>query len=250
MCNPELPNCSRFHRVDSKSSVQRSEFLRSVRSGIHTNGGEIRTIMTSRSGANSNGDYHTNMKPAAIDTIYSNANATPSASGTTSCDVYLSLIQQYIAVFQIDNALFLAERCIADYPNCYEAIYMQALCHYRLQKFKNARAGLNAKQQTILHQQQVQLQQQEYRSTSIATSSSSGHDTSYSTICSMLYLSAQCSYELGDYMAAETVLIQTARNVYQQQHNINNNERSMDEWILQSTVRTFFVTFLVGLHYR
>jgi hypothetical protein len=220
-------------------------------------GGVIRTTMSTGAGNNNNnnnnnsnnkninnngnGDfYQSNAKPAAINTIYVNTN--PSTSGTTSCEVYLSLIQQYIAVFQIDNALFLAERCIADNPNCYEAIYMQALCHYRLHKFKNARAGLNTKQHTILQQQQVQLQQQDYKATTNTVASSSGYNN-YSTICSMLYLSAQCSYEMGDYTAAETVLIQSARNIYQQQHNINNTEISMDEWILQSTVRTFLCNF-------
>ena len=178
---------------------------------------------------------------------------------TNSCDVYLSLIQQYIAVFEIDNALFLAERCIADYPNCYEAIYMQALCYYRLHKFKNARACLNAKQHIILQQQQqLQIQQQEYNDSTTPnnnrktpTSVSSYGYISYNTICSILYLSAQCSYELKDYPAAETALLQSTRNIYQQQHatttttttsssnnNNHNNDVSMDEWIIQSTVRT------------
>lgn len=207
-------------------------------------GGVIRTTMTT-STSNSinfinnrkNGDNQVNIKPAAIDSIDSNATT------GTSCDIYLSLIQQYIAVFQIDNALFLAERCIADYPNCYEAIYMQALCYHRLHKFKNARACLNIKQHTVLQQQQVQLQQQEYKSTNNASSLPSV-SSSYSTFCSMLYLSAQCSFELGDYTAAETTLMQTTRNIYQQQHASSNSSRiSMDEWILQSTVRTFLFDF-------
>jgi hypothetical protein len=214
-------------------------------------GGIIRTTMTT-SGINnnsnhtnnhnngnnkSNGDFQMNIKPAAIDALNSNTT-------TTSCDIYLSLIQQYTAVFQIDNALFLAERCIAAYPNSYEAIYMQALCYYRLHKLKNARACLNSKQHTILQQQQAHLQQQEYKSTNSLSSSPAGSN-SYSIICSMLYLSAQCSYELGDFSAAETSLMQTTRNIYQQLHaNSSSSGISMDEWILQSSVRTFLFDFL------
>ena len=186
------------------------------------------------------GEYPTTLRPDTYDTVDSNENTTITKA-STSCDIYISLIQQYIAVFQIENALFFAERCIADYPNSYEAIYMQALCYYRLHKFKNARACILSKQQTIFQQHQVLMQQQEYISTAkvAPSSSTSGGYNNYSTICSMLYLSAQCSYELGDFPAAEATLIQTTRDVFQQQHPTtnNNNGMSMDEWILQSTVR-------------
>lgn len=214
-------------------------------------GGVSRTTAGTGGGSNNsnnnnnsknNGEYQANLKPAAFSAADLDAYATTTV--TTNCDTYLSLIQQYIAVFEVDNALFLAERCIADYPNCYEAIYMQALCYYRLHKFKNARACLNAKQHTILQQQQVQMLQQEYVSTSkVAPTASSSVNNNYSTICSMLYLSALCSYELGDYAAAETTLIQTTRNVFQQLNASTNssNGLSMDEWILQSTVRNLLV---------
>jgi tetratricopeptide (TPR) repeat protein len=196
------------------------------------------------------GEFQSSLKPAAFDTLDSNQSTIlTTATAASTSEVYISLIQQYIAVFQIDNALFLAERCLADYPDCYEVIYMQALCYYRLHKFKNARACLNAKQHTLLQQQQAHMQQQEYSSTSklIPESSSSGH-MNYSTICSMLYLSAQSSFELGDYPAAETALLQSTRNIYQQQYASSNssNGLSMDEWIVQSTVRSFFAATTVA----
>lgn len=118
---------------------------------------------------------------------------------------YLSLIQQYLAVFQVDNALWLAERCVAEYPQCQEAAYLQALCYYRAGNAKNARACLDRQ--------------------SMLTSS-------------MQFLSAQCSYNLGDYSRGETSLTRDARAAYKQSREAA--VVSMDEWLVQTTVRVDF----------
>ena len=119
-----------------------------------------------------------------------------------SCATYLSLIQQYLTVFQIDNALWFAERCVAEYPRSQEAAYLQALCYYRTGKCKEARACI---------------------------------DRQSSLTSSMQFLSAQCSYDLGDYSRGETVLSQEARAAYKQAREMSLI--SMDDWILQTTVR-------------
>lgn len=125
---------------------------------------------------------------------------------STSCATYLSLIQQYLAVFQDDNAVWLAERCVAEYPDCEEAVYLQALCYYRSGKLKNARHCLQTHGQTVP--------------------------------CStaMLFLMAQCSYELGDYSRGEMCLMKEATMSYKQCRDAASI--TMDEWILQTSVRS------------
>jgi len=141
----------------------------------------------------------------------------------TSCATYLSLIQQYLAVFQVDNAVWLAERCVAEYPDNQEAAYLQALCYYRNGKPKNARHCLS--QQTV-------------------------------PSTAMLFLMAQCSYELGDYSCGETSLRKEAATAYKQSREAAT--MTEDEWILQTTVRfktnycmpfaAFLALMLVLLH--
>lgn len=116
-----------------------------------------------------------------------------------SLSTYLSLVQQYLSVFMVDNATFLAERCLAEYPNNHEAIYMLALCYYRAGSTKRARQLLE----------------------NPATSS-------------MRYLSAQCSYDLKDYARAEDVLLKESRATFLR--IAGRGVVSMDDWILQTTV--------------
>jgi hypothetical protein len=178
--------------------------------------------------------------PSSGAVVGSTAWTQPTATTTTASDndhhliphadgfvTYVSLIQQYLSVFQIDNALWLAERCIADYPLCYDAIYLQALCYYRMGKIKNARACLNQRQYTTTGNENV------------ARSGSNSVSSHSSTLSSMLYLSAQCSFELGDYICAETTLLQSTRTMYKQQQTRDSMGISMDDWILQSTVSLF-----------
>jgi len=120
----------------------------------------------------------------------------------TSAATYVSLIQQYLAVFQVENALWLAERCVAAYPENTEAVYLQALCYYRAGKVKNARAVLE-------------------RQTAPTSS--------------MQYLIAQCCYDLGEYSWGEIVMMKETRVAYKQSRETNG--ASLDDWILQTTVR-------------
>ena len=132
----------------------------------------------------------------------------PPNNNNTSCATYLSLIQQYLSVFQVDNAVWLAERCVAEYPDNQEAVYLQALCYYRQGKPKHAR-------HCLMHQQKA------------ATPTAA-----------MLFLMAQCSYELGDYGRGEICLIKGAANDYKKRPRESVN-LTMDEWILQTTVSTY-----------
>ena len=141
--------------------------------------------------------------PSATTTTLNKPLAIPDPS--TSCSTYLSLIQQYLAVFQLDNAVWLAERCAAEYPECEEAVYLQALCYYRCGKTNNARHCLHMRCQTV------------------------------PPSTAMLFLMAQCSYELGDYGRAETHLMKEATAAYKQCRDAATI--SFDEWILQTTVR-------------
>ena len=165
-------------------------------------------------------------KSVAVPDSHSNSNSNTntnnnSSNNNSSCSTYLSLIQQYLAVFQLDNAVWLAERCVAEYPNCEEAVYLQALCYYRSGKPKNARHCLR--------------QQMRSQHASTITTTTTTTTTSSSSTTAMLFLMAQCSLELGDYGPAETYLMNDATASYRQCRDAATI--SMDEWILQTTVR-------------
>jgi Anaphase-promoting complex, cyclosome, subunit 3 len=166
-----------------------------------------------------------------------NANSKNDAvDATTRLHSYLSLIQQYLAVFMVDNATFLAERCVAEHPDSPDAAYLLALCHYRVQNPKRARIVLD--EASAAH-------------CSISASMSpSGNDDDTTVRSSIRYLSAVCSYELHDYSRAEDALLADCRLAFLRAASGNNSStssasatsaaafpRSMDDWIVQTTVR-------------
>lgn len=134
--------------------------------------------------------------------------ATTSVTDDEGLQPYLSLIQQYLAVFMVDNATFLADRCVAEYPTHEQAVYLQALCYYRAHKPQTARLIL-----------------ERFRPKHSASP--------------MHYLAAQCSYELKDYTRAEDALLRETRTNYRQQtlRGETGPALSMEEWVLQTTVR-------------
>lgn len=123
---------------------------------------------------------------------------------TTSLSAYLSLVQQYLSVFLLDNAIFLAERCVADYPTSPDAVYMLALCYHRNGSPQRAR----------------QLLDSHARPTPV-----------------MRYLSAVCSEALGDYTRAEEALLKECRQTFLNlQRGTEMTTMPMDDWIVQTTV--------------
>jgi hypothetical protein len=145
-------------------------------------------------------------------------------NNNSSLSIYLSLVTQYLAVFMIDNAIFLAERCVADHPSSADACYLLALCYYRQGSYKRAQGLL----------------------------SSSGTTTSTTTTshpnAAMRYLAAQIALQLKDYTRAEQVLLKECRRNYQlavRESATNTTTEtkttafpSIDEWIVQTTVRS------------
>jgi tetratricopeptide (TPR) repeat protein len=139
---------------------------------------------------------------------------------------YTSLIQQYLSMLCYENALFLAERFVA-HQKTNESLYLLALCHYRNGSPQSAKAVLE--QQNIFHQQTNNYE----HSAATATMTSS------SPAC-MQYLLAKCHYDLQQYGRAEDALLMQCRNSFRSHHqdsdlNSNNNNDSMDEWILSTT---------------
>lgn len=118
---------------------------------------------------------------------------------TDSCSTYLTLVQQYLAVFQVDNAVWLAERCVAEYPKSQDAVYALAQSYYRSGKVRNAHALL-AKQLSLTP--------------------------------SMIFLAAQCCFDLGNYSDGEALIMKELRSAYEK----SGETGSLDDWILQTTV--------------
>lgn len=132
----------------------------------------------------------------------------PSPSITaTAATTYVALIQQYLNLLEHANALWLAERCVAEYPDNLDAVYLQALCHYRMGKIQNARAVLER------------------------------HNTVWSP--SMCYLAGQCCYELREYNRSESVLLRDTRDAYQKSKEANV---TFEEWIVQTSVSSKFTS--------
>jgi hypothetical protein len=162
----------------------------------------------------SSGDVDNLQKPFAIN-----------SNNDSSLTTYLSLIQQYLAVFMVDNATFLAERCVAQHPASQEAVYMLALCYYRSNAPKRAQQIITTRQTAAMH-----------------------------LTPSMQYLLSVCAYDLKEYERAEDSLLRQCRATFKQnrptattQDNQNNNPSNgaatvagtMDDWILTTTVSTF-----------
>ena len=68
---------------------------------------------------------------------------TPSLSDDIE-QTYTSLIQQYLGLHCIDNAIFLAERFYAQFPSSNNALYLLATCYHRNGETKRAHAILKS----------------------------------------------------------------------------------------------------------
>jgi hypothetical protein len=164
------------------------------------------------------------------------AAADETTTTTTPLQTYINLIQQYLSVFMVENAVWLAERCVAEYPTSADGVYLLALCHYRANRKKAARQVLES---SAAPRAGV--------GTTTTNSSSSGSSGSSAATASIDYLAAICSYDLKDYNRAEEALLKSCRTLYKQsQRNSmttastiesSTTTTSMDEWILSTTVR-------------
>lgn len=113
---------------------------------------------------------------------------------------YTSLIQQYLAVLRLDNAIFFAERLVAA-SRTNHSLLLLATCYYRQGKPQRAKAIL-----------------EDAKTPSPA----------------MLYLLAQAYYDLQQYGAAEEALLRQSRVDYRSQQE--NVEISIQEYILTTSV--------------
>ena len=149
---------------------------------------------------------------------------------TGGAQAYLSLIQQYLSVFMLDNATFLAERCVAEFPDCCQAVYLQALCQYRAGNFKASRHILE------MHRLPTPPPAPQQENNNINENLSPMAVIDLSTRCNMQYLKAQCSYELKEYSIAEDALLREPRAAYRIAQQGRDLMLSMDDWILQTSV--------------
>jgi len=142
---------------------------------------------------------------------------------------YISLIDRYLQMHLIDNARWLAERCVAEFPSSPKAAYWLALCQFRCGKFKAARHSLDA-------------------ALAPASGSNSKNDDD-----NMEYLKALCSLELQDYSRAEECLLRKSRaafkdyqnsalNLYNVRgNNVLGGSMGMDEWLFSSNTAISYI---------
>jgi Anaphase-promoting complex, cyclosome, subunit 3 len=123
---------------------------------------------------------------------------------------YTSLIQQYLSVMCIDNAIFLAERFVAT-KKSNDSQYLLALCHHRAGSPKRALAVL---------------------------------DNCEGVAPKIQYLIAKCCLELGLHSRAEEALLhfgrqeyrKTTRNSLHITEPLASSSEAMDKWIVTTTV--------------
>ena len=146
---------------------------------------------------------------SADDDLKKPATDEASASPPSTLQTYLNLVQQYLGVFMVDNARWLAERCVADYPQSSEAVYLLALCHYRTGSPKAARQILDLSKAP--------------------------------TTPSIEYLIAVCSCDLEEFDRAEDILLRNCRNLFRQSRT-DSSVTTLADWILSTSV-----SFLIPL---
>lgn len=154
----------------------------------------------SNAGAATSTDDYLLKKPAAT-APHGDASSSP---GSSSLSTYLSLIQQYLSVLRLDNASFLAERCLAEYNDSSDAVYMVALCRYRQGKPLSAWRTLE-------------------------------HNNLTTFPPSLVYLKALCLYDLDKPTEAEKTLLRECRANYRKDRD-HSEQTDMDQWILQQSV--------------
>ena len=140
-------------------------------------------------------------------------NSTHGLKDGSIVETYTSLIQQYLSVMCLDNAIFLAERLVATDKSS-DSLYLLALCHHRAGSPQRALAVLE-----------------------------NCRDTSPN----IQYLTGKCCFELEDYGRAEEALLQSCRMEYRKIRSntisvtepLSASSESMDNWIVSTTVRTF-----------
>ena len=118
-----------------------------------------------------------------------------------------------------DNAIFIAERCLAQYPSSTDARYLLALAYYRNQT--------PARTLLVLTQQ------------------------SSNPTPAMRFLAAQAALQLKDYARAEDVLLKECRRNYLKLAMTRTTTAAdagapalteMDDWMVQTTVCALCVT--------
>ena len=125
-------------------------------------------------------------------------------------DTYTSLIQQYLSVMCVDNAIFLAERLVATDKDS-DSLYLLAFCHHR--------AGYPQRALTVL-------------------------ENCKDSSPNIQYLTARCCYELEDYGRAEESLLRSCRLEFRKMRSntisvtepLSTSSDSMEHWIVTTTV--------------
>lgn len=140
-------------------------------------------------------------------------------------DLYLYLIERSLQVHLLDNALWISERCVAEFPSHPKAVYQWALCHYRCGNYKAARHALE--QRIYCCGISASTSTTTTKTKSKARESGDSEDDYSQVFQSMDYLEALCCYELKDYSRAEECLLSKARAKFREQqqlqHGSSNN---------------------------
>ena len=125
-------------------------------------------------------------------------------------ETYTSLIQQYLSMMCVDNAIFLAERLVATEKSS-GSLYLLALCHHR--------SGYPQRALSVL-------------------------ENCKDSSPNIQYLTARCCYELEDYGRAEESLLHSCRLQFRKMRSnsisitepLSASSESMEHWIVTTTV--------------
>ena len=155
---------------------------------------------------------------------------------------YISLIQQYLSLFLVDNATFLAERMMAHRPTL-QSVYLLGICYFRNGSPQRARS-------VLLQKTKEAFMAVTHASSSASNAEEEEEDDDNLEDCSqqevlgnaIIYLLATCCYELDLHSEAEDHLLRGCRAKFmtvqqrpQQNTGSKNRSLDMDDWILHTS---------------
>jgi Anaphase-promoting complex, cyclosome, subunit 3 len=156
--------------------------------------------------------YQDEVNPCASNDNENDRDVTNAVEGNDAgiVETYTSLIQQYLSVMCVHNAIFLAERLVAT-DRSSDSLYLLALCHHR--------SGSPQRALSVL-------------------------DNCQDTSPNIQYLIAICCYELEDFGRAEEALLYSCRMEYRKMRNntvsvtepLAASSESMENWIVTASV--------------
>lgn len=144
---------------------------------------------------------------------------------------YISLIQQYLSLFQNDNATFLAERFVAFHSTPYSN-YLLAMCYYRSNKVQYAKRVLTNHWNQKKTKKFLRFTTSSSSSSAVSAAAEAAAVQEVVMEDNIIYLLAKCNVDLEKWKDAEDLLLKNARMKYVQYKKMYKEEKNKEEKLM------------------